>query len=233
MADSEEINSLFPIFILSMIALPLVPYTILKLSCAASKKSKRINCECSDCSRSGKYRKSVLIRITNVSTRGNLTLVLGLESGALDSDIKKAYSRLSILYHPDKNPDPAAHKYFVESISKAYQAVTDPISHDNYEKYGHPDDLQNILEIYTVCLFPFDETFFGLKGISLRGLFIIDKEGVIQHTTINNFAIARSVDETMRTLQLGQWRVSCLNNLTDDVGNGKIHSGKSGKLKTV
>ncbi|RID80761.1 hypothetical protein BRARA_A03398 [Brassica rapa] len=39
------------------------------------------------------------------------------------------------------------------------------------------------------------------QGIALRGLFIIDKEGVIQHSTINNLGIGRSVDETMRTLQ--------------------------------
>ena len=32
--------------------------------------------------------------------------ILGLETGASDVDIKKAYRRLSILYHPDKNPDP-------------------------------------------------------------------------------------------------------------------------------
>lgn len=32
--------------------------------------------------------------------------ILGLESGASDSEIKKAYRRLSIQYHPDKNPDP-------------------------------------------------------------------------------------------------------------------------------
>ncbi|TAE54305.1 MAG: peroxiredoxin [Nostocales cyanobacterium] len=38
-------------------------------------------------------------------------------------------------------------------------------------------------------------------GIALRGLFIIDKEGVIQHSTINNLAFGRSVDETLRTLQ--------------------------------
>ncbi len=37
-------------------------------------------------------------------------------------------------------------------------------------------------------------------GIALRGLFIIDKEGVIQHSTINNLAFGRSVDETLRTL---------------------------------
>lgn len=40
------------------------------------------------------------------------------------------------------------------------------------------------------------------QGIALRGLFIIDKEGVIQHSTINNLAIGRSVDETLRTLQV-------------------------------
>ncbi|BAZ83127.1 peroxiredoxin [Sphaerospermopsis kisseleviana CS-549] len=38
-------------------------------------------------------------------------------------------------------------------------------------------------------------------GIALRGLFIIDKDGVIQHSTINNLAFGRSVDETLRTLQ--------------------------------
>ncbi|MEX0269221.1 peroxiredoxin [Leptolyngbyaceae cyanobacterium UHCC 1019] len=38
-------------------------------------------------------------------------------------------------------------------------------------------------------------------GIALRGLFIIDKDGVVQHSTINNLAFGRSVDETLRTLQ--------------------------------
>ncbi|GAB2229547.1 hypothetical protein Droror1_Dr00013793 [Drosera rotundifolia] len=43
------------------------------------------------------------------------------------------------------------------------------------------------------------------QGIALRGLFIIDKEGIIQHSTINNLAIGRSVDETLRTLQALQY----------------------------
>ncbi|XP_043725155.1 2-Cys peroxiredoxin BAS1, chloroplastic [Telopea speciosissima] len=43
------------------------------------------------------------------------------------------------------------------------------------------------------------------QGIALRGLFIIDKEGIIQHSTINNLSIGRSVDETMRTLQALQY----------------------------
>ncbi|XP_068329300.1 dnaJ protein ERDJ2A-like [Pyrus communis] len=170
MAASEETSALFPIFILTIMALPLVPYTITKLCRAASKKTKSIHCQCSECSRSGKYRKSIFKRISNLSTWSNLTLILlwvimivlvyyiknmsreiqvfepfnilGLEPGASDSEIKKAYRRLSIQYHPDKNPDPEAHNYFVEFISKAYQALTDPVSRENFEKYGHPDGRQ-------------------------------------------------------------------------------------------
>ncbi|XP_071705860.1 dnaJ protein ERDJ2A-like isoform X2 [Rutidosis leptorrhynchoides] len=170
MGASDENSGLFLIFILTMIAMPLVPYTIIKLCRAASKKAKSINCQCDVCSRSGKYRKSIFKKILNLSTWSNFTLVflwiimgvlvyyikninreiqvfepfsiLGLQPGASDSEIKKAYRRFSLQYHPDKNPDPAAHKYFVESIAKAYQALTDPISRENYEKYGHPDGRQ-------------------------------------------------------------------------------------------
>jgi peroxiredoxin 2/4 len=42
-------------------------------------------------------------------------------------------------------------------------------------------------------------------SIALRGLFIIDKEGIIQHTIINNLAFGRNIDETFRTLQAIQY----------------------------
>lgn len=42
-------------------------------------------------------------------------------------------------------------------------------------------------------------------GVALRGLFIIDKEGVLQHATINNLSFGRSVDETFRVLQAIQY----------------------------
>lgn len=38
------------------------------------------------------------------------------------------------------------------------------------------------------------------EGVALRGLFIIDDEGIVQHATINNLAVGRSVDETLRLL---------------------------------
>jgi peroxiredoxin (alkyl hydroperoxide reductase subunit C) len=41
-------------------------------------------------------------------------------------------------------------------------------------------------------------------GVALRGLFIIDPAGIVQHATINNFDFARSVEETLRMLKLIQ-----------------------------
>ena len=43
------------------------------------------------------------------------------------------------------------------------------------------------------------------EGIALRGLFIIDREGVVQHSTINNLSFGRSVEETLRVLQALQY----------------------------
>nr|QUE29510.1 bas1 [Erythrotrichia foliiformis] len=43
------------------------------------------------------------------------------------------------------------------------------------------------------------------KGVALRGLFIIDKEGVIQYATVNNLEFGRSVKETLRVLQAIQY----------------------------
>jgi peroxiredoxin 2/4 len=38
-------------------------------------------------------------------------------------------------------------------------------------------------------------------GVALRGLFIIDREGIVQYATVNNLSFGRSVDETLRVLQ--------------------------------
>ena len=43
------------------------------------------------------------------------------------------------------------------------------------------------------------------EGTALRGLFILDKEGIIQHSLINNLPIGRSVDEALRILKAIQY----------------------------
>lgn len=61
-----------------------------------------------------------------------------------------------------------------------------------------------------VMKFHWESSILFYQGIALRGLFIIDKEGVIQHSTINNLGIGRSVDETLRTLQVDQQENKCI-----------------------
>lgn len=70
--------------------------------------------------------------------------ILGIEQGAASGDIKKAYRKLSLKFHPDKNiGDKMAEEIFMK-IAKAYEALTDETSKENYEKYGNPDGKQSL-----------------------------------------------------------------------------------------
>ena len=62
--------------------------------------------------------------------------ILGLQKNANDNDIKKAYRKLAMKYHPDKNPnDKQAEEKFKE-ISEAYSVLSDPEKRKIYDKYG-------------------------------------------------------------------------------------------------
>ena len=63
--------------------------------------------------------------------------VLGLDRGAQEGDLKKAYRRLAMKYHPDRNPDdPEAEEKFKEA-SEAYEILTDPEKRQAYDQFGH------------------------------------------------------------------------------------------------
>jgi molecular chaperone DnaJ len=63
--------------------------------------------------------------------------VLGVDRGADENSIKKAYRKLAMKYHPDKNPgDNQAEERFKEA-AEAYQVLSDPQKRSRYDQFGH------------------------------------------------------------------------------------------------
>lgn len=63
--------------------------------------------------------------------------VLGVARGASDDEIKKAYRKLAMKYHPDRNPgDKEAEEQF-KNVQKAYDILSDASKRAAYDQYGH------------------------------------------------------------------------------------------------
>ena len=62
--------------------------------------------------------------------------VLGVSKNASEDEIKKAYRKLAIKYHPDRNPDdPEAEAKFKEA-AEAYDVLHDPQKRQQYDQFG-------------------------------------------------------------------------------------------------
>ena len=61
--------------------------------------------------------------------------LLGISRDASEAEIKKAYRKLAMEYHPDRNSSPQAEAKFKE-ITEAYEVLRDPQKRSVYDRYG-------------------------------------------------------------------------------------------------
>ncbi len=66
--------------------------------------------------------------------------ILDIHRNASDAEIKKAYRKLALKYHPDRNPDDKEAEEKFREVSEAYQVLSDPQKRAQYDQYGRVFD---------------------------------------------------------------------------------------------
>lgn len=63
--------------------------------------------------------------------------VLGVSKSASEEEIKKAYRKLAVKYHPDKNPDDKASEEKFKEAAEAYEVLSNAQKKAQYDRFGH------------------------------------------------------------------------------------------------
>src|ERR1043165_6699349 len=63
--------------------------------------------------------------------------VLAVSRTATDQEIKSAYRRLAVKYHPDKNPNDAGAEEKFKEAAEAYSVLSNPEQRQRYDRFGH------------------------------------------------------------------------------------------------
>jgi molecular chaperone DnaJ len=63
--------------------------------------------------------------------------ILGVAKNSSEDEIKKAYRKLAMKYHPDRNPDSKESEEKFKEVKEAYEMLTNPEKREAYDRYGH------------------------------------------------------------------------------------------------
>src|ERR1044072_4482890 len=72
-----------------------------------------------------------------MATKSDYYEVLGVSRGANETEIKSAYRKLAIRYHPDKNPGDAEAEEKFKEAAEAYSVLSDADQRARYDRFGH------------------------------------------------------------------------------------------------
>ncbi len=67
--------------------------------------------------------------------------ILGIDRNAAENDIKKAYRKLALKYHPDRNPEDTESEDRFKEINEAYACLSDPQKKTNYDTFGSSEGI--------------------------------------------------------------------------------------------
>ena len=70
-------------------------------------------------------------------SKRDLYEILGADRSASEAELKKAYRKLAMKFHPDKNPDDASAEAKFKEINEAYAVLSDAQKRQAYDQYGH------------------------------------------------------------------------------------------------
>ena len=72
-----------------------------------------------------------------MSTKRDFYEILGVTKASTPEEIKKAYRKVAIQFHPDKNPDNKEAEEKFKEAAEAYEVLSDPEKKAHYDRYGH------------------------------------------------------------------------------------------------
>ena len=70
--------------------------------------------------------------------------ILGVNKSSSQEEIKKAYRKVAIKFHPDKNPDDKAAEEKFKEAAEAYEVLSNPEKKQKYDRFGHDLSLIHI-----------------------------------------------------------------------------------------
>ncbi|XP_065557633.1 dnaJ homolog subfamily B member 12-like [Artemia franciscana] len=146
-----------------------IPPPILDRVVSHLSKTRTRTSQCSS-SYEEEYSKEDADAVRKIKACKNYYEVLGIQKGASELDFKKAYRKLALQFHPDKNKSPGAAEAF-KTIGNAFAILSDKEERRKYDSYEGDKEQMDIHRHFR-CSSPFYSTYFG-EEISAEDLFLI------------------------------------------------------------